>query len=353
MKFPFFLLLLTITLPALAQTEVAFRVMWYNVENLFDPEESPNTTDKEYLPSGNRRWGYKRYNHKLQQIAKVITAAGEWDTPALIGLCEVENDSVLTHLLRRTPLRHQQYHYSITKGSDPRGIQVALLYQRDKFSYKGEKSYPIHSTQKHPKHTRDILHVYGEVINGDTLDVFLCHFPSRSGGEKESEHNRIDASRTLRHLCDSIHLERETPQLLIMGDFNDTPQNKSIQKVLQAHTPYIDTLLIRNKNQQKLLLFNLFADLPTSFPGSHKYQGEWNMLDQIIVSQKLIDPSHTMRLQPGSVRLFTPSFLYVKDKTWGGIRPKRTHYGFKYEGGYSDHFPLTADWLIRNTLLAE
>ena len=117
--------------PANAQS--GFRVMSYNVENLFDTEDNPDKNDNDFLPSGNHHWTRGRYYHKLQQLAKVISAAGEWDTPALIALCEVENDSVLTHLLNRTPLKLQQYRYCMTHGSDIRGINSALLYQRDRF----------------------------------------------------------------------------------------------------------------------------------------------------------------------------------------------------------------------------
>lgn len=325
--------------------------MWYNAENVFDPADNPSTNDEEFSPSGNRRWTYKRYRHKLQQIAKVITAAGEWDTPALVGLCEVENDSVMTHLLRQTPLRQQHYRYCMTQGSDPRGIQIALLYQRDKFAYQGHTSYPVHFTQKQEKPTRDILHVWGRVNEKEILDVFLCHFPSRSGGEKETEIYRIEAARLLRHLCDSVHSQRESPYLLLMGDFNDTPANKSIREILHAlpfqtdaPAPYAPAPLPGTPSAPPLLLYNLFADPARfPFPGSHKYQGEWAQLDQIIVSSQLINKTGRIQLLPESVRLFTPSFLLIRDKTGRGLRPHRSFYGFQYEKGYSDHLPLLID----------
>lgn len=344
MKIFLLVILLSGILSVNAQKEVPFRVLWYNVENMFDTADNPKTEDDEFLPEGNRHWTPKRYYHKLRQLAKVITAAGEWDTPALVGLCEVENDSVLTHLLTRTPLRHQEYRYCMTKGSDTRGIQVALLYQRDKFACIGHTSYPIRTTGKHHKPTRDILHIWGMIATGDTLDVLLCHFPSRYGGEKETEKHRMDAARTLRSLCDSLHTIRNIPQLLLMGDFNDLPQDKSIRQTLAARPLPADIVITPERN---LVLYNLFAD-PShlQLPGSHKYQGEWNQLDQIIVSTNLISPTHSIRLQPASIRLFAPLFLLTKDKTWRGIRPKRTYYGYTYEGGYSDHLPLSVDWTI-------
>lgn len=328
-------LLFSCSLPA----QQNFRVMSYNVENLFDTEDNPAKEDNEYLPSGSRRWTPGRYYQKLQQIAKVIIAAGEWDTPALIGLCEVESDSVLIHLLRRTPLRQQHYRYSMTHGEDIRGINVALLYQRDKFGYLGHTEYPVRFSHKKHKHTRNILHVWGEVITGNILDVFVCHFPSRYGGEKESEADRFDAARTLRRLCDSLQQIRPTLQIIIMGDFNDTPGDASLSRILGAST--------KSDKQPRPTLCNLFADVPPrNDPGSHKYQGEWSQLDQIIISTTLSDSTASMYLKQGSARTFAPPFLLVRDKTWRGERPKRSYYGFRYEGGYSDHLPVVADFLL-------
>ncbi|OAV67859.1 Endonuclease/Exonuclease/phosphatase family protein [Bacteroidales bacterium Barb6] len=337
------LLSLFISFPSL-QAQTNFRVMWYNVENLFDTEDDPKTDDNEFLPSGERHWTGKRYRHKLQQLSKVITAAGEWQTPALVGLCEVENNTVLTHLLTRTPLREQHYRYCLTDGSDTRGIQVALLYQRDKFAYISHASCPIRSAVRRERPTRDILHVCGKLISGDTLDVFLCHFPSRSGGEQETKGYRADAARTLRTLCDSIHNERQTPLLLLMGDFNDTPADKNMRDVLGAQ-PFHKGIQPADGKASGLSLYNLFADASLfPYPGSHKYQGEWHQLDQIIVSGSLLGTPHRpVRLLPESIRLFAPPFLFAKDKTQRGLRPKRTFYGFRYERGFSDHLPLLID----------
>lgn len=349
------LLLLSLLLARPTAAQQVFRVMSYNVENLFDTADDPAHDDNEFLPSGNRRWTPARYYHKLQQLAKVMTAAGEWDTPALIGLCEVENDSVITHLLGRTPLRQQHYRYFRTHGHDVRGINTALLYQRDKFAVHGQAEYPIRFTRNKQKQTRNILHVWGNVATGDILDVFVCHFPSRYGGEKESEAARFDAAQTLRHLCDSLQQVRPLPRIIIMGDFNDTPQNESISRILAAH-PLTDRCLPADRpvpaasssNPPRLpVLYNLFAHSETlNPPGSHKYQGEWSQLDQIIISSSLADTTASMFLKPGSPHIFAPSFLLSPDKTGRGKRPKRSFYGFKYEAGYSDHLPVIADFLL-------
>lgn len=330
---------------------ISFRVMTYNVENFFDASPHPTCDDREFLPEGNRHWTPKRYYHKLQQIAKVITAAGEWDTPALVGLCEIENDSVLTHLLHRTPLRQQAYRFCSGHTADRRGIRVALLYQRDKFQYISHASVPIRFSGKHHKHTRDILHVWGRLITGDTLDVCVCHFPSRYGGEKESEKDRMDAARTLRRVCDSLAQVRQSLYLILMGDFNDTPENRSITEGLLAlpYSPLLSTPQEAEISTEQIrpALYNLFGNVSSGkLRGSHKYQGGWSQLDQMFINGSLLCRSSPIHLQPGSNRLFDPPFLLIKDKTWYGLRPFRTYYGFKYEGGFSDHLPILADFVV-------
>ena len=173
------LFLLTIHEKACGQMPKTFRVMFYNVENFFDVINNPATEDDEFTPEGLRHWHYGRYYHKLKQISKVITAAGEWDTPAIVGLCEIENDSILDHLTRRTPLRRQEYKYLSAQTNDPRGTRVALLYQRDRFRYLHHESHAIRFSRKKHKETRHILHVAGQITPSDTLDLFVIHFPSR------------------------------------------------------------------------------------------------------------------------------------------------------------------------------
>ena len=223
-----------------------------------------------------------------------------------------------------------------------------LLYQRDQFFYLRHESIPIRFSGNKHKLTRDILHVYGKIITGDTLDVFVCHFPSRYGGEKESEKDRFDAARTLRGSSDSLLLIREKPQILIMGDFNDTPQDRSISEIFAAQAFPENTQIT---DSTSCTYYNLFASPHiTQFPGSHKYQGEWSQLDQIIVNRDLITQESSMHIIPESIHIFAPDFLLTKDKTWRGVRPFRTYYGFKYEGGFSDHLPLTVDFLIRSQI---
>jgi predicted extracellular nuclease len=321
-----------------------FRVMSYNVENLFDASDDPNTDDNDFLPEGKYNWTDYKYHQKLERIAQVITAAGEWSTPALVALCEVENDSVLWNLSHRTQLQKQNYSYVITNGPDKRGINVGLLYQRDKFAFIGKKAHRVHLQGGLHSLTRDLLHVWGRVISGDTLDVFVCHFPSRSGGEKESETDRIQTAQQLRRLCDSLVSKRKKPQIILMGDFNDTPANKSIKEVLNAGTLLSKDIKVADGPKK---LYDLFANPKLiNLPGSHKYHGEWSQLDHIIVNASLLKDQSSMRLVRGSMRVFSPSFLLTTDKQNTGEMPLRTFSGFKYNGGFSDHLPLIADFTV-------
>jgi predicted extracellular nuclease len=305
-----------------------FRVMFYNVENLFDTYDDPHKQDDDFLPNGRMKWTNNKYYTHLRKTAQVINAIGEWGTPAICGLCEVENDTVLVNLLNRTPLKKQHYSYCITTGNDARGINNALLYQRDKFKYLGHASRRIHFTNK-AKRSRDILHVWGKIINGEQLDIFVCHFPSRSGGMWETEQDRIDAAKYLRKLCDTVLDRNISANILIMGDFNDTPEDRSTQVIKEGSNP-------------KFNFINLFENAgKLNFYGTHKFQGEWSQLDQIFVSQHL-----KRMLMDGSPVIFAPDFLLTKKNKNREQSPLRSNVGTIYQGGYSDHLPVVADFLF-------
>lgn len=324
---------------AQTQEQTPFRVMSWNVENLFDTYHDTLKNDREFLPDALRHWHYGRYKKKLADVARVITAVGEWTPPALVGLCEVENDSVLHHLTRYSPLKEHGYRYVITHSPDERGINVALLYQRDQFKLLAYRSIPISLFKKTHRPTRDILHVSGLLLTGDTLDVFICHFPSRSGGAKKSEPYRLFTAKQLRTQVDSLLSIRLHPQLILLGDFNDYPPNRSIAEVLNAGAPpaypspkQLYHLLARKASQRNF--------------GSYKYQGEWGLLDHIIVSGTLLNPSTHFYTDEGKANVARLPFLLIEDDKYGDTQPYRTYNGIKYQGGYSDHLPVYADFLM-------
>lgn len=178
---------------------LTFRIVSYNVENLFDSRHDTLKNDYEFLPDATRHWNYSKYRKKLDNIARVIIATGGWTPSALVALCEVENDSVMRDLTRYSALREADYRYVMTQSPDERGIDVALLYQRNLFKLLSYQSLPVDKPRKNSRPTRDILHVSGLLLNRDTLDVLVAHFPSRSGGARESEPYRLLAARKVKH----------------------------------------------------------------------------------------------------------------------------------------------------------
>ncbi len=319
------------------EERIPFRVVSWNIENLFDTHRDSLKNDHEFLPEATRHWNYTKYKKKLTDIARVIMAIGEWNPPALVGLCEVENDTVLHDLTRRSPLKELNYRYVMTHSPGLRGIDVALLYQRDLFSLLSSRSIPIPALKRY-RPTRDLLHVSGLLLTGDTLDIFVCHLPSRSGGAKESEPYRLHVARQLRAETDSILHSRFHPQLIVMGDFNDYPSDSSIRKVLGAEAPPTTRL-------SPLKLYHLLARKAQSpHFGSYKYRGEWGLLDHLIVSGNLLDTSG--KFFTGEEKATTPPlpFLLIEDRKYGGHEPFRTYKGMKYQGGISDHLPIYTDF---------
>lgn len=327
-------LLIIHTTGVVAQND--FRIMFYNVENLFDIHDDPEKEDDDFLPDGFMRWTPWKYWEKLRNIGRVITAVGGMQSPALIGLCEVENDSVLFDLTKRSPLRAQEYDYIISNSPDDRGIDVALLYQRHQFKPLQTNEYEIKFKHKKARPTRNILHVTGEVLNGNILDLFVCHFPSRSGGQRESEPARIETATLLRNKVDSLFAIRENVHIIIMGDFNDYPTNKSISRILGArniHSPL--------KKEQ---LYNLFLHrIKEPDFGSYKYQGKWDLLDQFIVSGNLLIKGNTIQVKNNEAHIFKADFLLEDDGKYYGKKPYRTNLGPRYIGGFSDHLPIYMD----------
>ena len=321
--------LLLLSLPIYINAQEPFRIMFWNVENLFDIRDEEGKDDEEFLPDATRHWTYLRYRDKLKKLAKTIVASGDERVPDLVGLCEVENDSCLYDLTRRSPLREADYRYVMTDSPDRRGIDVALLYQRGSFKLLGKQSIriPHHQVKREP--TRDILHVSGRILSGDTLDVMVCHFPSRSGGQAKTEPYRLLAAQTLRHTIDSLMQVREHPNLIIMGDFNDCPSDKSLRQVLCG----------------KGDLVNLMEGMKK---GTYRYRGEWGIFDQFLVSRNVKAKNEKAKAILKNVLILRHPFLLEEDEKYGGDKPFRTYNGMKFVGGYSDHLPIALDFLIRD-----
>lgn len=304
------------------------RVMFWNVENAFWPTDDTLRADDEFTPEGDRHWTYSRLRQKLLQLSRVILAAGDGRAPMLVGLAEVEGDSVLHYWTRRTPFFDSHYRYVVTQGPDTRGIQTALLYQPSDFRLISAEGHKV-AMPAGVRPTRDVLHAAGRLVSGDTLDVLVCHLPSRLGGARQSQPARDAAHRAVMALADSLTAVRSQAHVVIMGDMNDAPSASQCW----WGTSYVN------------LMVGLQAELRRhpSRLGSHKYQGEWAFLDQFIVSQGLVQPVRGASLAVSAARSYGLPFMLTADETHLGHRPKRSYYGYQYEGGYSDHLPILLD----------
>lgn len=313
-----------------------FKVVSYNVENYFDCVDDSLTNDAEYLAGGMRGWNYAKYLKKQANISKVITAIGGWDAPAIVGLCEIESEKCLRDLTRFSGLKNLKYKYLHHESPDARGVDVAMLYQQAMFKPIHNEAIGIHFPDAPQSKTRDILFASGIIPTGDTLHCFVCHFPSRLGGELESEDHRIFVASVLRLKVDSIFAKNSHPNIVIMGDFNDYPTNESILNVLKAVPPTEKSL---NSS-----LYNLLFPIHVAGKGSHKHEGEWGALDQIIVSGNLLNPQNSIFTLVSDAHVFEADFLLVNDEKYLGKEPFRTYNGMKYQGGFSDHLPVYVDF---------
>ena len=313
-----------------------FRVMCYNVENLFDCEPDSIADDSEFLPGGMRGWNNEKYRQKLANIGRVITNVGGWNPPAIVGLCEIESRKCMVDLTKYSGLKSMKYEFAHHESPDARGVDVALLYQPDKFTLIADRPIRINFPFAPQSKTRDILYVQGVVPTGDTLHVFVCHFPSRLGGELESEDRRTVVASVLRSKIDSIFAEFSEPAIIVMGDFNDYPTNRSITEVLGAKSPTENEI---NANT----LYNMMLPLHKAGKGTHKHEGEWGVLDQIIVSGRLLDTGKKFHSTKNDVHIFDADFLLERDEKFLGNKPKRTYIGMKYHAGFSDHLPIFLD----------
>lgn len=329
-------LILHCALSAQNNEKRSFKIMCYNVENFFDCVDDSLTDDREFLPTGMRGWNTTKYQKKQANIGKVITAIGGWETPALVGLCEIESKKCLYDLTRYSGLKNLRYKFLHHDSPDARGVDVALLYQPSMFKPFHDEAIRINFPTAPTTKTRDILFASGVIPTGDTLHVFVCHFPSRLGGELESDEKRMFVASVIRAKVDNLFTSNQCANIVIMGDFNDYPTNKSMTEVLQAKP-------LTNNNPAKEL-YNLVYKMHTEGKGSNKHNGEWGALDQMIVSGNLLNNNAKLFTRQNDVHFFDADFLLEDDKAFLGKQPFRTYVGMKYQDGFSDHLPVYADF---------
>ncbi|HYW96942.1 MAG TPA: endonuclease [Bacteroidales bacterium] len=309
-----------------------FTVVFYNTENLFDTIDAPLTKDEEFTPGSEKHWNTERYLKKVTDISNVLRAAGQGELPAIIGLAEIENGTVLMDLVRSTALAPGHYKIVHEESPDERGIDVALLYRPDKFDYYSHETIPVSFPFDSTETTRDILYVKGKAPDGKELNIFVNHWSSRYGGMLTSEPKRMYCAVALRRRIDLLLTRNSNARILVMGDFNDEPTNRSIMDILHATN--------KRKNIYTGDLYDLFYDKHNlENYGSYFYKGNWNMLDQIMVSYNMIDQKNSLSCRYSSGHVFKAPFMLYKNKE-GVEVPNRTYGGPNYYGGISDHFPV-------------
>mgnify|MGYP000520336849 CR=1 FL=1 len=314
----------------------SIRVMFYNLENLFDIYDDTLKNDESFLPEGDHHWSSYKYYEKSNNLGKTILSVGGWEGVEIIGLCEVENRKVLDDLVKKTLLKPNNYQILHKESPDKRGIDVALLYRGDKITIDTVQYINVF-LGKDQRPTRDILYTTIRTSNNARLHIFVNHWPSRYGGQMKSDPKRKMAARVVRGYVDSIMQAEPQANVLLMGDFNDEPDNESIHDVLNAtaDSTFKDTTT----------LYNLMSPIRGNH-GTHKYQGAWGVLDQFMVTKSLFQGASDLQIMEGPF-IFRPPFLMTKETKYPGWTPYRTFLGFKYMGGYSDHLPIYVDVLLK------
>jgi endonuclease/exonuclease/phosphatase family metal-dependent hydrolase len=302
-----------VALGASAQKPLTFVEL--NCENLFDCADDTLKSDEEFTPGGVRHWTQGRYWRKLNNMAQAIVSCTP-SLPDLVALVEVENDSVLHALTRRSLLRNAGYDYLMTSSPDLRGIDVALLYRPQVFlplCYDMLVVTPLPGMRP----TRDILYVKGCTVGGDTLHVFVVHAPSRFGGERASRPFRRRVAEVLASAIDSLYSSHPDAHIIVAGDFNTTLKGHSLQYLL-SHRLESATPNVKGSHGAQ---------------SNYRYRGRWEQIDHVLVS-----PTMSRCV----VRSFVNDspFLLIPDEVYGGMKPFRTFNGYRYEPGFSDHLPV-------------
>lgn len=294
------------------------KVLFWNVENYFDPRHDTSKLDEQFTPEGELRWTWKRFYNKRNGIAKVIAAASgtEWQPPVIVGLAEVENDYTLYTLCSETPLRKLDYKYIHFESPDRRGIDCALLYRSSRFTPFLAHPISISDTSR-DFYSRDLLIVGGRLDEEDSIYLIVCHLPSKLGGFAAGLH-RKEAARILLHTMDTLQAHHPEAGIVVMGDFNMDSHEAEFQELFGMNP--------QGENPQG------WKDLLWKIPkgtGSYKYHGLWNCIDHVISN-----------IDGMTAEVFAPKFLLADDKTYHGLCPFRTYHAYRYQGGFSDHLPV-------------
>jgi Endonuclease/Exonuclease/phosphatase family len=308
-------------------------IAFYNLENFYDTINNPMVNDDEFTPQGPRSYNTAIYNNKIEKLASVLSQLGtdiSIDGPSIIGVAEIENDTVLTDLVNHPLLKQRNYKIVHYDSKDSRGVDVALLYNPKYFTPEQSEALfvALPGNSKDSYYTRDVLWVKGQ-FNGETIHVMVNHWPSRLGGEERSAPARAAAASVCKIKTEEIYRTEPAAKIVIMGDLNDDPTSPSLTKVLKTKAK-ADIVLEKE-------LFNPWVDLYKKGIGTLAYQDAWGLFDQIIISHAWLNKQQDGYFYFKPV-VFNKEFLVENTGRYKGY-PMRTWDGMSYRGGYSDHFP--------------
>jgi predicted extracellular nuclease len=309
-----------------------FTIISYNVENLFDTINNPQKEDDEFLPTSKKGWNTDRYEKKIKDLSLVIKSINKNELPEIVGLVEVENRKVVEDLVNSRHLKEGGYGIVHEESPDARGIDVALVYRKSEFKYLLHEKITVKFDFEPETTTRDILYVKGQLSNNEKLHVFVNHWSSRRDGMEASEPKRTHAATLLRMKVDSILKKEKDAKIVIIGDFNDEPVNKNLFEVLNATA--------KQPMPKNNSLYNLMYDKDLLGLGTYNFRGNWNMLDNIIVSTSLLDAKNGYRVSSDGGQIFSARWILYDNVKTGDFTPNRTYGGPNYYGGVSDHLPV-------------
>ena len=307
---------------------------FYNLENLYDTINNPEVDDEEFLPNSARNYNTSIYLDKIERLSDVIAQMGTEITPdglAILGVAEIENDTVLTDLVHSSKLKNRKMKIVHYNSPDRRGVDVAMLYNPKYFRVLNSAPLFVQlpGGSKESFFTRDILYVKG-ILDGDTVHVYVNHWPSRSGGEERSIPARAAAAGVARKHMDSLIAINPASKIVLMGDLNDDPVSPSLTKIIGSKGNI--------KEVKENEMYNPWVDMYKKGIGTSPYQDAWGLFDQVVISGSWLNKE-----QPGyhysRQVIFNREFMVQKTGKYRGYS-KRTWDGTVYNYGYSDHFPV-------------
>lgn len=313
-----------------------FYVANWNIENIFDMIDDEGKRDEEWLEGGEKNWNEQKLAQKQKNLARVIRYMNDLNGPDILGLQEVEHEKLIADIIEKH-LCFRNYKIVYSESPDFRGIDNGIIYDADMFTLLTYEAITVELADN--RTTRDILHASFIFDMSDTVHVFVNHWPSRSGSEERSRPNRAAAARTLKQHVDVVLKNSSDANVIIVGDFNDEPSNESISQLLGAG----DAGCNLKAGTIEQTLFNLATDQFKDGLGTYLFRGDWNMLDQIIVSGDLVDDADLTYICD-SFEIIKPEILVTKSGTYKGSAIP-TYGGRTYLGGFSDHFPVGARFI--------